>query len=90
VRVVVLCDDLASSVKEPLAHSDEDLGEERLLVSEVAVDGRSAHPDCRAELLEAHSGESALGEEARGCLDERRMAIGFRPLAIGHTHCHFS
>ena len=58
-------DDGASAGAQMLADPDQDGAEQRLLVGEVAVDGRPADADRGAEVLEAHAGEAALGEQAR-------------------------
>ena len=76
-------DDGASSGAEPLADPDEDGAEQRLLVREVPVDGGAADADGGAEVFEADAAEAALGEEARRLVQDRRLAVGLRAVAVG-------
>ncbi len=77
--------DGAATGQQPLARIQQDRGEHGLLTCEVPVDRRTADSCSRAEVLEGDPFEAALGEQARGGVEERRPPVGLRLIASrGH------
>ena len=69
--------------EQSLADADEQRGQHRLLAGEVAVDGRPADADRRAEVLDRDAVEAAVGEQPRGGRQQRVAALGLGAAAGG-------
>ena len=87
-------DDLRGAGEQPGADADQQLDEQRLLVGEVAVDRRAAHPGRRADVLEPHREDirvrRSIARRRRSvasggptwpcCAGSRRDGVEVRPL----------
>src|SRR5690606_24233007 len=64
--------------EQPAAHADQQLDQQRFLAGEVPVDGGPADPDGRAQIVEPHAEEPALGDQARARLEQLPAPFGFQ------------
>ena len=66
----LVSDDARTVLEEIPADADEQFGEHRFLVREVAVDGGAADADRAAQVFETHPREPTLGDEARSGIED--------------------
>ena len=87
-------DDAAPAREQIVAGAQEDGAEQGALAVEVAVDGGTGDADGGAEVFQAHTVETVLGEEAGGGLQQGVGALGLGSLTRGarcrRTRCHSS
>ena len=69
---------VAGTREQPGADPDQQLDQQRLLVGEVPVDGRTADSGGGADVLQPHREESPLGEQPFGGRQQLQAPVGFQ------------
>ena len=77
-RVSVVGGHIAGTGEQPGADPDQQLDQQRLLVREVPVDGRTADPGGGADVFQPDREETALGEQPFGGRQELQAPVGFQ------------
>ncbi|CDZ89144.1 hypothetical protein RHRU231_450311 [Rhodococcus ruber] len=81
--IVGVVDHVGAAGQQATADVDQQLDEQRVLVGEVPVDGGAADAHRCPEVLESYAVEPALGDEARGGLEQLPSPVGLGPAACG-------